>query len=157
VRAAGRLQAAAGYAERTNRGLPGGAATTRSTRLLQPWHCARLGLPPRVIVTSAKRSCASRCADRGSSSHGASRSCGSRALDADAPGDNRFDADGGLASLAASCQTVARRNSRGGVTRLQRSLIAPALLTKHVSHVEIRLPVVLGREPSSPVARNAIR
>src|SRR5438270_13732734 len=35
-RAAGRLQAAAGCADRTNRGSPGGA-TTRSTRLLQPW------------------------------------------------------------------------------------------------------------------------
>jgi hypothetical protein len=44
-----------------------------------------------------------------------------------------------------------------GLTRLRRSLMALALLTKHVSAVETRLPVVFGREPFSLLARNAIR
>jgi hypothetical protein len=35
--------------------------------------------------------------------------------------------------------------------------MALALLTNHVSAVEIRLPVVFGREPFSLLARNAIR
>jgi hypothetical protein len=35
--------------------------------------------------------------------------------------------------------------------------MALALLTKHVSAVETRLPVVFGREPFSLLARNAIR
>jgi hypothetical protein len=115
------------------------------------------GIAVRVIVTSAKRSCASRCADRGSNRHGASRSCGSRARDADAQGTIASTRMVDSHLLQPAVRPLRCAILGVGLTRIRRSLMALALLTKHVSAVEIRLPVVFGREPFSLLARNAIR